>query len=152
MDSSTKEARIALAIEDLANQAVPNLKATAARFQLVRTTLMRRFKRMTQSQRVARSESQQCLSLAQEEALVSYITSLTERSMPPTSQIVHNLAEEIRGRPVNKNWVAGFTRRYQDRILGVHLRTIDNKRVKADNPLGLEAFYKLVCIYIYTSL
>src|SRR5450432_363095 len=148
MDYATKEATIPLAIEDLTKQAVPNLTSTVARFQLDCMTLTRRFKHTTQSQRVARSESQQCLSLAQEEALISYITSLTERSMPPTSQIVQNLAEEIRGKPVNKNWVAGFTRRYQDRILGVHLRTIDNKRVKADNPLGLEAFYKLVCIYI----
>ena len=146
MESVTKEARIALAMEDLANQAVPNLKSTAARFKLVRTTLMRRFYGTTQSQRIARSQSQQCLSLAQEEALISYINSLTERSMPPTSQIVHNLAEEICGRPINKNWVGGFIRRYQDRIHRVYLRTIDNKRVKADNPLGLEAFYKLVRI------
>jgi len=146
MNNSTKEARIALAIEDLTNQTVPNLASTAAKFQLDRMTLSRRYKGTQQSYRVARSESQQCLSIAQEEALIGYINSLTERSMPPTSQIVHNLAEEICRRPINKNWVGGFIRRYQDRIHSIYLRTMDNKRVKADNPQGLETFYKLVYI------
>jgi|SRR5450432_661658 len=146
MDNSTTEARIALAIEDLTKQAIPNLKATAARFQVGRTTLTRRFNGTQRSRRNASSEGHQCLSLAQEEALLSYINSLTDRSMPPTSQIVHNLAEEICRKPINKNWVGGFIHRYQDRIRSIYLYTIDNKRVKADNPQGLETFYKLVYI------
>jgi hypothetical protein len=68
--------------------------------------------------------------------------------MPPTSQIVYNLIEEICRKPINKNWVGGFIRRYQDRIHSIYLRTIDNKRVKADSILYLESFYSLVSLYI----
>ena len=47
----------------------------------------------------------QCLTDEQEEVLIGCINSLTDRGMPPTSQIVRNLAEEIRGSKVGKNWV-----------------------------------------------
>jgi len=70
--------------------------------------------------------------------------------MPPTSQIVHNLAEELIGKPVGKNWVGKFVRRYKDRLNSVYLRTIDNKRVKAEYIPNLERFYKLV--YLYSNL
>jgi hypothetical protein len=66
--------------------------------------------------------------------------------MPPTSQIVHNVAEELSGGPINKNWVGKFTRRYKDRLHALYMRTIDTKRVKADYIPNLERFYKLVCI------
>jgi hypothetical protein len=38
--------------------------------------------------------------------LIGIINRLTERKMPPTSAIVTNLAEEIRGAFVRKNWTA----------------------------------------------
>jgi hypothetical protein len=68
--------------------------------------------------------------------------------MPPTSQIVYNVAEELCKEPINKNWVSGFTCRYKDRIHAAFLRTIDKKRVKADYIPSLERFYKLVSLYI----
>ena len=43
------------------------------------------------------------LSDAQEKALVGVINRLTDRRMPPTTTIVRNLAEEIRGELVGKN-------------------------------------------------
>ncbi|KAL5316020.1 hypothetical protein ACEPPN_016894 [Leptodophora sp. 'Broadleaf-Isolate-01'] len=49
------------------------------------------------------SESIQCLTDEQEEVLIKHINRMTERGMPPTSQIVKNLAEEIIGKPVGKN-------------------------------------------------
>ena len=35
--------------------------------------------------------------------LIGHINKLTDRGIPPTSQIVKNLAEEIRGKEVGKN-------------------------------------------------
>jgi len=151
MDNSTYEARLGLALEDIRKQTIPNFSSTARRFQVNRITLVRRFKGTQQNRRIASSETKQCLSLAQEETLIRFINNLTDRSLPPTSQIVHNVAEELIKRPVHKSWVSDFVKRYKDRLSAVYLRTIDNKRVKADFIPSLERFYKLVSL-IYTYI
>src|SRR5450432_2274710 len=151
MDNSTYEARLGLALEDLRKQIIPNFSSTSRRFQVNRITLVRRFKDTQQNRRIASSETRQCLSLAQEETLIRFINNLTDRSLPPTSQIVHNVAEELIGGPVHKSWVSDFVKRHKDRLHTVYLRTIDNKRVKADFIPSLESFYKLASL-IYTYI
>src|SRR5450432_3637227 len=148
MDNLTYEARLGLAIDEIGKQATPNWLGTARRFQVDRETLKRRFNGTQQSIRLARSETHKCLSMAQEETLIGYINSLSDRSIPPTSQIVQNIAEELIGRPVSKNWTSRFISRHQDRLSSVYLCTIDNKRVKADSIPYLESFYSLVSLYI----
>ena len=104
MDSATKEMQMQLALDDLRSQSNPNYGATADRYKGVdRTTLRRRFEGTQVSRKVANAEHQQRLTMAQEEALISHINKLTDRGLPPTSQIVCNLAEEIVGGPVGKN-------------------------------------------------
>ena len=148
MDSLTYEARLGLAMEDIGKQTSPNWLGTARKFQVDRTTLQRRFTGVQQDRTTAHVESHQCLSKAQEETLIGYINSLTDRSIPPTNQIVRNLAEELIKRPVHKTWVSDFIKRHQDRLRSVYLRTIDSKRVKADSIPSLEHFYSLVSLYI----
>ena len=148
MDNLTYEARLGLALEDLGKQAKPNPTGTATKYNVDRTTLRRRFTGEQQDRATAHAESHQCLSKAQEETLIGYINSLTDRSLPPTSQIVHNMAEELVKRPINRNWVSDFVKRYKDRLSSVYLRTIDNKRVKADSIPSIECFYNLVSLYI----
>jgi hypothetical protein len=148
MDNLTYEARLELAIEDISKQTTPNWLGTARRFQINRITLMRRYTGAQQSRTIANAETHQCLSKAQEETLIGYINSLTDRSLPPTSQIVHNMAEELAKRPINKNWVGGFVKRHKDQLSAVYLRTIDNKRVKADSISSYERYYNLVSLYI----
>ena len=58
------------AIDDLNRQLVPNIRATAREYQLVESTLRRRWKGQTLSIRDAISEYQQRLTNAQEEALI----------------------------------------------------------------------------------
>src|SRR5450432_3579640 len=151
MDNSTYEARLGLALEDLRKQIIPNFSSTSRRFQVNRITLVRRFKGTQQNRRIASSETRQCLSLAQEETLIRFINNLTDRSLPPTSQIVYNVAEELSGKPVGKNWVGKFVKPHKDRLNAVYLRTMDNKRVKADYIPNLERFYELVSL-IYTYI
>ena len=103
MDNLTYEARLSLAMEDLSKQDKPNWLGTSRRFQVNRVTLIRRFNSLQQSRAIAHAETHQCLSKAQEETLIGYINSLTERSLPPTSQIVHNIAEELAKKPISKN-------------------------------------------------
>jgi len=95
--------RIPEAIADLESQEVPNVKATAEKYDVARKTLENRWKGKSVSMEEAVSIHRQCLTNAQERALVHLINKLTDRRIPPTASIVKNLAEEIRGQAVGKN-------------------------------------------------
>ena len=79
------------------------------------------------SRQEATSEYHQCLTAAQEEALIELIDRLTNRGLPPTNCMVKNLAEEIIGRPVGKNWSNQFVQRYKERLTSHYLENIDKK-------------------------
>ena len=64
--------------------------------------------------------------------------------MPPTSAIVKNMAEEIWGGEVNKNWTSHFVKRHQDRLKSLYLRNIDNKRASSEYEPMLKFFFELV--------
>ena len=71
--------------------------------EISRTIVGRRFEGKRVSRSEANSEYRMLLTNAQEEALITRINCLTNRNMPPTSAIVRNIVEEIRGAEVNKN-------------------------------------------------
>ena len=96
-------APIDLALADLESQKVPNYKATAKKFGCDRRTLARRHQGKSTSRAAANSEYRQRLTVAQEATLIGFINKLSDRGMPPTSQIVRNLAEEIISDQVGKN-------------------------------------------------
>ena len=91
------------ALDLLNKELVPNYKAIAARASLGRTTLNCRFRGITISRAESNSEIRQCLTNAQEEALIKQINKLSIRNMPSTLQIVKNLAKEICGQKIYKN-------------------------------------------------
>ena len=64
--------------------------------------------------------------------------------MPLTSQIVKNLAEEVIGRSVRKNWTANFVRRYQGELRSLYLHNINNLRVKGEYIPTYKLFFDLV--------
>ena len=137
------------AIADLESQEVPNVKATAEKYDVERKTLENRWKGKSASMEEAVSIHRQCLTNSQERALVQLINKLTDHRMPPTTAIVRNLAEEIRGALVGKNWAKSFVHRYKDKLKSVYLKSIDNKRVKGEYPPAYEVFYQLVkCFFV----
>ena len=75
----------------------------AKHFKCSRSAVSRRVRGLTKTKQEANSFWRQCLTIEQEELLIDRINYLTDRAMPPTSHIVRNLAEEIRGGPVGKN-------------------------------------------------
>ena len=136
--------RIFEAIADLESQKVPDLTTTAKKYGVVRRTLEIRWLGKTVSMEEAVSTHRQCLTNSQERALVELINKLTVRKMPPTSAIVKNLAEEIRGCAVGKNWTASFVHRHQHELKSAYLKSMDSKRFKSEFPPVYKAFYKLV--------
>jgi Tc5 transposase DNA-binding domain len=144
---STKNDRIKAAIDDLDSQRAPNYAATARAHNIERTTLARRYNGKTVSRAEATSTYRQCLNDVQEDTLLRYIDSLTDRHIPPTSQIVRNLAEEILKGPVGKNWTSRFLKRHAERIDSHYLRPLDRARASAESIPLFEQFYTLVLSY-----
>jgi hypothetical protein len=137
-------AQIQSAIDDLESQDHPNIAATAKKWKVARETLSKRFRGETTSRREAISYTHKKLTDAQETTLVGYINRLSDRGLPPTPQIVKNLAEEIIRNEIGPNWVARFIRRHHDQLKSVYLRTIDHKRKIADNSHYFQHFYDTV--------
>jgi len=126
-------ARIQAAITDLESQSRRNIAATAKKWGIARETLSKRFRGETGSNQDATSYARRQLTDTQEETLIKYINKLSDRGLPPTPQIVKNLAEEIAGVTLGPNWVTRFCKRHHGQLLSVYLRTIDHKRKLADN-------------------
>ena len=146
MNSPTHDERMRLALLELSKETKPNLLGTSKKYNVNRTTLSRHFRGTQRSRAEYFSESRQCLNYAQEKVVISFINRQTERFLPPTSQLVHNVAEEVCGQPINKNWVSMFTARNRTKLCAEYLRTIDSARVKADNEELIGRFYDQVSV------
>jgi Tc5 transposase DNA-binding domain len=125
----------------------PNYAYLAVKYTLDRTTIMRRHKGQSRSRAQFLSESSQCLTIEQEAVLIKHINRMTDRNIPPTAQIVRNLAEEMIGREVGKNWTGEFVHRYRQTLKSVYLSNIDHKRVKAKYAPMWQHFYDLVFVF-----
>ena len=64
--------------------------------------------------------------------------------MPPTSHIVKNLAEELRGKQVGKNWVGQFVKRHGIRLKSLYLRNIDNLYAGAEYTPIFQLFFSII--------
>ena len=85
-------AQIDAAVAYLKAQEHPNYAKADRCFKIEPTTLRRRFMGLTTSRVVIDSEHRQLLNNDQEAVLLSYIDRLTDRYIPPTTQIIRNLA------------------------------------------------------------
>ena len=129
MAQAAKEAQLQLALAECRIRNNFKFETIAREFGVDHTTLHRRFDG-TQTPRTAIDyEFNQKLSKIEEETLIGHINRLTELYMPPTSQIVHNIAGEISKRKLCKNWVSRFVKRHSDRLHSAFLQTIDNLRM-----------------------
>jgi transposase-like protein len=143
------DARIELAMADMDAEESPVIAEVAKRWGLSRSTLSRRWNGITASRKEATSLYHQRLTTAQEEVLIDQINKLTIRKMPPTSQIVRNIAEEIIKGAVGKNWTLQFVKRHGDRLTSLYLRNIDNIRAKSEYPPMFVLFYQLVRVILH---
>ena len=139
------EAAMALALAELALQDEPNINGTANKHGLSRTTLRARFYSIHRSRAEAASLYSRNLTDAQEEVLIGHINRLTNRGIPPTTQMVRNFAEEIIQEEVGHCWTSNFVNRHKDRLHSKYLRTIDRKRFTAESTALFQEFYAKVC-------
>ena len=140
----SNEEQIQLAIARLNRLEKPNFTAVAKATGLKPSTLLKRYKGISVFKQQSISETRQRLNAAQEDELLRHIDALTDKFIPPTTQIVKNLAEEILHAEVGKNWPARFVKRHKDRFCSIYLHPIDNKRASAENPATFKHFYSLM--------
>ncbi len=95
--------RIKLTITNLESQDHPNYTTTTKKYHLVRTTLSRRHQDITGTKEETYSYSIQTLINIQDSVLVQYINNLSARGLPPTPQIIKNLAEKITDKKLDHN-------------------------------------------------
>src|SRR5580700_10192667 len=131
-DKKDKSASIDAAVAAIQRGEFTDYEAAAQANGCSRSGVSRRIRGLTKTRIEANSFWHQCLTIEQEEVLIARINELSDRAMPPTSQIVRNLAEEIRGEPVGKNWVGQFVERHGIRLKSLYLRNIDNLRAGAE--------------------
>lgn len=141
-------ARIAAAITVIESGEIKDYSKAVAKFGVDRTSISKRIHGITRSHKEATSLFRKCLIDEQEELLVSHINKLTDRGQPPTSSIVRNLAEEIRGDVVGKNWTGQFVCRNSYRLKCPCLRNIDNLRVIAEYASMFTLFFTLIGVFL----
>jgi len=147
-DNYAKSKRIDAAIAAIQRGEFIVYAHAADYYECDRGALSRRIRGLTKSRKEALSFWHQCLTDEQEEVLIQRINDLTDRGMPPTSQIVKNLAEEMRGKLVNKNWVGQFVKRHGIRLKSVYLRNIDNLRASAEYAPIFQLFFSVVSVFL----
>ena len=138
---------ISKAIDDLNSQEVPNVNATAQKYNLVQSTLQRRFTGQTTSRHEGRSRSLMLLTDAQESTLIEHINKLSARGLHPTPQMLENLVVEIIKRPVGERWVERFYKRHSNELASIYLRNIDQSRHIADNSRHFQHYFDQVSVF-----
>jgi hypothetical protein len=151
-DKFIKSSRIDKAVAAIQRGEFTHYADAAREFKCDRSAVSRRIRGLTKSKKEANSFWHQCLTIEQEECLIHRINTLTDRGMPPTSHIVKNLAEEIKGGPLGKNWVGQFVKRYSIRLKSLYLRNIDNLYTSAKYAPIFQLFFSVVCCFIIIIL
>ena len=137
------------AIIDLKSQSEPDIPATAKKYGVVERTLRRRFKGETVSHAEAASIHRKLLSDAQEKDLVAYIQKQCERGLCMTPWIIRNIVVEIVGHDIGLNWVTRYIHRYNDELVCLYMRNLDQARNVADNSGHYNHYFKFVSSFFF---
>lgn len=146
---------ISKAIDDLNSQKTPNVRATAEKYNIARSTLQDRFNGKSVSYSEARSRSTMLLTNAQESVLTNHINELSARGLHVTPQLLENLVVEIIRRPIGERWVERFCKRHGTELKSIYLRSIDQARHVADNSRHFQHYFdtvSLLLVQIWTHI
>jgi hypothetical protein len=151
-DKFIKSSRIDKAVAAIQRGEFTHYADAAREFKCNRSAVSRRIRSLTKSKKEANLFWHQYLTIKQEKCLIHRINTLTDRGMPPTSYIIKNLAEEIKGGPLEKNWVGQFVKRHSIRLKSLYLRNIDNLRASAEYAPIFQLFFSVVYCFIIIIL
>ena len=89
------DARIELALSDLAGQEPPDFMRTAKKYDVNCMTLTQQFHSLQISRAQDTAEVLQNLNPDEEQTVIDFINQHTERSLSLTAQLVKNIVEEV---------------------------------------------------------
>ncbi|KAI1507231.1 Tc5 transposase DNA-binding domain containing protein [Pyrenophora tritici-repentis] len=112
----------------------------AKEFGVVRSTLIRRHKELTQP----RSDAHRKLHPDQEKEIVQYIQGLTAKRLPPTRAIIRSLASSVAGTNVSESWVNRFLKRNSNHLISKWTRGMDRARYRADSGVKYKLYFDLL--------
>ena len=131
------------AIAELHLQEKKNIQAMADKHGVNRSTLSKRFNGKTGS-KVNGYNSQKILTPGQERALINRINDLSKMGLPPSHQMVRNLALEIAGRMPGINWALRWVKHKSKMLQLGYLLPIDKSRKRADSALYYSLYFELL--------
>ena len=99
----SKETQIQRVLAHLNEQKQLNYTEAARTHGVNPSTLQQRHKGISVSREQVTLETHQCLSSTQEDKFLCHIDALSNKYIPPTTQIVRNLVKEILQTEVRKN-------------------------------------------------
>ncbi|RYN63441.1 hypothetical protein AA0117_g12781 [Alternaria alternata] len=88
--------------------------------------------------------NQQKLSLQQEQELVRYTETLTERRIPPTREMIRNFASTIAKEPVSESWVTRFINPHSVHLVSRWATSMDRNRHQADSGAKYSLYFNLL--------
>ena len=139
------ESDLSAALAELSIQKKPNYSATARKYGIERTTLMRRHKGKTKSRQWATDVYHKKLTNGQEKRLIEESKFLTSIGFPPPHRKIKKLVANATKTGVGGRWVSRFIKRYEDQIRSAYVKPIDRKRQLADRVEKIENWFERVC-------
>jgi hypothetical protein len=131
------------AIERMSEGASFLYTKVAKDFKFDRSTLSRRHQGK-QAPRAAKAVQQQKLNPQQEEKLIIYIGELTERGLPPTREMIKNLASAVAESDMGESWVLRFLTRHKTKLTFKWTTGIDRNCHKADSKARYSMYFDLL--------
>jgi hypothetical protein len=142
------EHQMKLAIRSLKSSKKLNFAAVGRKYNILPTTLSRRFYGQTRSRADRAQYEQRWLTDAQERRILGQINWLSSRGIHSTPRILKRTVEELLKHKVGKNWVRRFQIRHKDTITSLYLKGVDRERKIADNPAIISKFFENVSKFI----
>jgi hypothetical protein len=118
-------------------------QAYADKYNVSRTTLSRRHRGVSQSREDYKA-TQRVLTTPQEQQLVRYIKTLTERRIPPTRALIRQYASLLAPWELGDAWVTRFLHRHQFHLISRWSAGLDQPRHAADNLGKFNLYFDLL--------
>ena len=131
------------AITELKSASTPCVAAVARKYELVTSTLRRRWKGVTVSRDQAIEDSR-FLNSQQEQQLLLHIRQLGDRCLPPTPAIMANIAAQLGSSTPGHNWCSRFVQRHNSELDSRYLDNLDLDRHKSDFATSFEKYFSIV--------
>lgn len=148
-DKMVNEASIQAALAEAHSETSLNLSAIAKKYNIVPSTLNRRFHRTTSSRADVTSNFHRHMSDVEEASLVDYMKRTALFGLYLTPRMLRTIVEGRVGHEISDKWAWKFVKRHEDELKGIYLSGLDKARNHAQNPDDIQCFFHNVVIGVF---